>query len=232
MQFFKTEDKNTHKCFFSSLTHEQVMSLKLERIDRTYKKGEFIFNEGAFPKAIYVVYRGVVKVHKYGENGKEQITRLAKAGDLLGYRSLLNDDTYEASASAIEQTQLFKIPKDSFFELIKQNPDFSLKVIKLLSEDLKQSEKKLLDMVQKSVREKVAEALLLLNEKFGVDEVTKAINSKLTRKEIGDIAGVTTESTIRTMSEFNKENIIEIQGKSIIITDIEKLKSEAENKVA
>ena len=232
MQFFKTEDKNTHKCFFSNLTREQVMSLNLEKIDRTYKKGEFIFKEGAFPKAIYVVYRGVVKVHKYGENGKEQITRLAKAGDLLGYRSLLNQDTYGGSATAIEQTQLFKIPSDSFINLIKENPDFSLKVIQLLSEDLKLSEKKLLDMAQKSVREKVAEALLLLNEQFGADEITKAINSKLTRKEIGDIAGVTTESTIRTMSDFNKENIIQIQGKNIIITNFEKLKNEAENKVA
>ena len=232
MQFFKTEDKNTHKCFFSSLTKEQVMSLNLEKIDRTYKKGEFIFKEGAFPKAIYVVYRGVVKVHKYGENGKEQITRLAKAGDLLGYRSLLNQDTYGGSATVIEQTQLFKIPGSSFFNLIKQNPDFSLKVIQLLSEDLRLSEKKLLDMAQKSVREKIAETLLLLNEKFGLDEITKAINSKLTRKEIGDIAGVTTESTIRTMSDFNKENIIDIQGKSIIITNFEKLKREAENKVA
>lgn len=232
MQFFKTEDKNTHQCFFSSLTREQIVALNLEKIDRTYKKGEYIFQEGAFPKAIYVVYRGVVKVHKYGENGKEQITRLAKAGDLLGYRSLLNQDPYGASASVIENTQLFKIPADSFFSLIKENPDFSLKIIQLLSEDLRRSEKKLLDMAQKSVREKVAETLLLLNEKFGLDEITKAINSKLTRKEIGDIAGVTTESTIRTMSDFNKENIIDIQGKSIFITDFEKLKREAENKIA
>jgi CRP/FNR family transcriptional regulator len=232
MQFFKTEDKNTHQCFFSNLTKEQIMGLNLEQIDKTFKKGEFIFKEGAFPKALYVVYRGVVKVHKYGENGKEQITRLAKAGDLLGYRSLLSSDQYGASASAIEQTQLFKIPRESFFELIKSSPDFSLKIIQLLSEDLKRSEKKLLDMAQKSVREKVAETLLLLNEKFGLDDITKAINSKLTRKEIGDIAGVTTESTIRTMSDFNKEKIIQIQGKNIIINNFDQLKREAENKIA
>tara|TARA_B110000967_G_C18824277_1_gene530451 strand:- start:5 stop:691 length:687 start_codon:yes stop_codon:yes gene_type:complete len=227
MQEFKTNTPRTHFCMFSELSREQIASLRLQEIDNSYKKGEVLFSEGSYPKALYVVYKGIVKIHKYGVNGKEQITRLASAGDLIGYRSLLNNESYTASATAIEETKLFKIPSEAFFNLLKENPDFSMKVIQMLANDLRQSEKQVVNMAQKSVREKIAEALLLLSNKFGVNENTNALNSILTRKEIGDIAGVTTESAIRTISDFNKEEIIGIEGKRIFIKDLTKLEREA-----
>lgn len=227
MQEFKTNSPKTHFCMFSELSREQIASLRLQEIDNSYKKGEALFSEGSYPKALYVVYKGIVKIHKYGINGKEQITRLASAGDLIGYRSLLNNETYTASATAVEETKLFKIPSEAFFNLLKENPDFSMKVIQMLANDLRQSEKQVVNMAQKSVREKIAEALLLLSNKFGLNENTNALNSILTRKEIGDIAGVTTESAIRTISDFNKEEIIEIEGKRILIKDLTKLEREA-----
>ncbi|MEZ7901354.1 MAG: Crp/Fnr family transcriptional regulator [Flavobacteriales bacterium] len=227
MQEFKTNTPRTHFCMFSELSREQIASLRLQEIDNSYKKGEVLFSEGSYPKALYVVYKGIVKIHKYGINGKEQITRLASAGDLIGYRSLLNNESYTASATAIEETKLFKIPSEAFFNLLKENPDFSMKVIQMLANDLRQSEKQVVNMAQKSVREKIAEALLLLSNKFGVNENTNALNSILTRKEIGDIAGVTTESAIRTISDFNKEEIIGIEGKRILIKDLTKLEREA-----
>jgi CRP/FNR family transcriptional regulator len=227
MQEFKTNSPKTHFCMFSELSREQIASLKLQKIDNSYKKGEILFSEGGYPKALYVVYKGIVKIHKYGVNGKEQIIRLASAGDLIGYRSLLNNESYTASATAVEEANLFKIPSEAFFNLLKENPDFSMKVIQMLANDLRQSEKQVVNMAQKSVREKIAEALLLLSNKFGVDKNTNALNSILTRKEIGDIAGVTTESAIRTISDFNKEEIIEIEGKRILIKDVTKLEREA-----
>ncbi len=226
MQEFRTNNPKTHFCLFSELSREQIASLRLQEVDRVYKKGESLFEEGGYPKALYVVYKGIVKIHKYGTNGKEQITRLASAGDLIGYRSILNEEQYSASASAVEETCLFKIPSDAFITLIKENSDFALKVMKMLAEDLRNAEKQVIDMAQKSVREKVAEALILLSDKFGVNEHTAALNSILTRKEIGDIAGVTTESAIRTISDFNKEQIIEIEGKRILIKDVTKLQRE------
>lgn len=231
MRFLKTKNSNTHFCFFSSLTPLQIERLNLEEIDRTFKRNEIIFNEGSYPNFLYVVYKGVVKLHKYGDNGKEQIMRLAQPGDLLGYRALLSNDPYKATASAIEETKLFKIPKDTFFLLLKENHDVSLKLMKLLSHDLKLAEKKLIDMAQKSVREKIAETLLTLSDAFGLDD-QHTLLAKLTRKEIGDMAGVTTESTIRTISDFNKENIITLEGRKIIIQDINQLKRELKNKIA
>ena len=226
MQEFKTNSPKTHFCLFSELSREQIASLKLQEVDKIFKKGECLFQEGSYPKALYVVYKGIIKIHKYGVNGKEQITRLASAGDIIGYRSILNNESYSASATAVEETRLFKIPSEAFFNLLKENSDFSLKVLQMLAGDLRLAEKQIIDMAQKSVREKIAEALLLLSSKFGVNEHTYAINSVLTRKEIGDIAGVTTESAIRTISEFNKESIIEIDGKRILIRDVSKLENE------
>ncbi len=231
MQFLKSNNSSSHKCFFSGLTREQIVSLELEEIDTTYLRGDLIFREGTYPKSLFVVYRGAVKVHKYGDNGKEQITRLAQPGDLLGYRALLGNQPYKANATALQETKVFKIPGKSFINLLKTNADFSFKVMELLSDDLKHAEDKLLNMAQKSVREKIAETLVLLYEKFGLDE-SSAINSKLTRKEIGDIAGTTTESTIRTISDFNKENIVQINGKKLIVNDINLLKNELHNKIA
>ena len=225
MQELKSNNPKTHFCFFSELTREQISMLNLQEIDKLYKKGESIFKENGFPKALYVVYKGAIKVHKYGNNGKEQITRLAGAGDLLGYRSLLQQEPYSASATAIEDTRLFKIPSDSFFNLIKSNTDFAYKIIQLLSDDLKHSEKKLINMAQKSVREKIAETLILMSNRFGINEESSTIKSILSRKEIADIAGVTTESTIRTISDFNKEDIIKIEGKKIVIRDFSKLEN-------
>lgn len=226
MQEFRTNNPKTHFCLFSELSREQIASLKLQEVDKIFKKGECLFQEGGYPKALYVVYKGIIKIHKYGVNGKEQITRLASAGDIIGYRSILNNESYSASATAVEETRLFKIPSEAFFNLLKENSDFSLKVLQMLAGDLRLAEKQIIDMAQKSVREKIAEALLLLSSKFGVNEHTYAINSVLTRKEIGDIAGVTTESAIRTISEFNKESIIEIDGKRILIRDVSKLENE------
>ena len=132
MQEFKTNNPKTHFCLFSELSREQIASLRLQEIDNVYKKGEILFQEGSYPKALYVVYKGIVKIHKYGNNGKEQITRLASAGDLIGYRSWLNHERYTASATAVEETRLFKIPSEAFFGLLTANPDFSMKVIQML----------------------------------------------------------------------------------------------------
>jgi CRP-like cAMP-binding protein len=123
MQEFKSKNPKTHFCLFSELSREQIASLRLQEIEKIYKKGESLFNEDAYPKVLYVVFKGVVKIHKYGINGKEQITRLASAGDLIGYRSLLTGESYSASATAVEETRLFQIPSDAFLSLLKENPN-------------------------------------------------------------------------------------------------------------
>ena len=208
---------------FCKLNHDELGILSKNKAHTLYKKGQIIFYEGNQPHGLYCIYNGKVKVHKLGEEGKEQIVRFAKEGNILGYRALLSGDSYSATATAIEDTLICHISKTDFFDVLEQNQDLSLKTIQMLTNDLKQSEQKILNMAQKPVKERIAEALLMLKECFGLDETTSIINASLTRREIGDIAGATTETTIRILSEFNKEEIIKLEGKKIKINRLNDL---------
>jgi CRP/FNR family transcriptional regulator len=224
MQEFKSNSPKTHFCMFSELSREQIASLKLQKIDNSYKKGEVLFSEGSYPKALYVVYKGIVKIHKYGVNGKEQITRLASAGDLIGYRSLLNDESYSASATAIEETSLFKIPSEAFFNLLKANSDFSMKVIQMLANDLRQSEKQVVDMAQKSVRERLAVSLLMLKDIYiNEEKPTEVAEINLTREDLANIVGTATETIIRLLHDFKEEKLIQTNGRKIMVLDAQRL---------
>lgn len=208
---------------FCSLNLEQFNELEDKIRCLTFKKGQVIFNEGNQPYGVYCIKQGKVKISKIGEEGKEQIVRLAHDANLVGYRSVLNGTSYYATATALDETEVCYIPKQVIFNLIKENSSFTLSIIGLLSDDLKRAENKITNMAQKHVRERIAEAILLLKECYGLSEDGKTINSNLTRKEIANIAGTTTETSIRILSEFHKDNIIELSGKDIIITNEDKL---------
>ncbi len=119
---------------------------------------------------------GKIKIAQPGDEGKEQIVRLAKDGDILGYRALLIGDKYSCSATAIDETSTCFIPKDSFFNLIGKNANLSMEIMKLLSHDLKKAEHKITVLAQKPVREKMAEALLFLKETYGYENDNATIN--------------------------------------------------------
>ena len=158
-----------------------------------------------------------------GKDGKEQIIRFSKDGDILGYRSLLSNEPYHATATAMEDSYICTISKEKFLTVIEDNPKLSFKVIQLLSKDLKGAEQHLIDVAQKSVKERIAESLLLLQTTFGYLADNRTINIQMSRSEIADMAGTTTESTIRTLAQLNEKNIIELNGKNIVINDMKEL---------
>ena len=182
-----------------------------------------IFYEGNQPQGLYCIYSGKVKVHKLGDNGKEQIVRLAKTGNVVGYRALLHTDNYHATATALEKTLICFFPKAVYLDLLMRNSEFSMKTIKVLSSDLKIAEQMVTNMAQKHVRERIAEVLLLLKDFFGLEEDNITINTVLTREDIANMAGTTTETTIRVLSDFNKSKIIKLIGKKIKILNIGEL---------
>lgn len=217
------QNKLMGNSIFCCLSNDELETLSQGKRNMTFKKGQVIFSEGNQPHGIYCIYSGKVKIHKLGDEGKEQIVRLANSSDMIGYRSVLNSDKYFASATAIEDTEVCFIAKSQIIELIKTNPNFSLSLINLLSENLKKAEEKITNMAQKHVRERIAEAILLLYKAYGLKDDEQIINCSLTRKEIANIAGTTTETSIRILSEFHKDNIIELNGKDIKILDLKKL---------
>jgi len=231
MNYSKTQLPGCNNCehrlsgesLFCCLDVDELNELSSFKRSMTFKKGQVIFSEGNQPHGIYCIHKGKIKIHKLGEEGKDQIVRLARSTNLLGYRAIFSGDSYYASATALEKTELCFIPKIVIISLIKNNPNLVFNVMDLLSDDLKRAEEKITHMAQKQVRERIAEALLLLKEAYGLHEDKLTINSSLTRKEIANIAGTTTETSIRILSEFHKDGLIILDGKKIKIKDLQKL---------
>ncbi len=207
---------------FSDLKNNELQHFSEKKQSEIYKKGQVVFNEGEHANGIYCIHKGKVKVYKLGDEGREQIVRLVKGGDVLGYRALLSGETFNAYAEALEESIICFIPKSHLFDNMEQNPELSMRFMRLLCGDLKGAEERLVKLAQKKVRERVAEMLLILRSTFGNRE-DESINIELTREDLANIVGTATEPLIRLLSEFKKEGIVELNGKYIKILDPDRL---------
>ncbi|MDX5422483.1 MAG: Crp/Fnr family transcriptional regulator [Hymenobacteraceae bacterium] len=191
----------------------------------TFRKGQIIFHEGGKPSGLYCINSGKVKVAKMGSDGKEQIVRLAKPGDIIGYRALMADTNYSASAVALDDAVVCFVPKSQFLELISHNVAFSGGLMKLLSTALGDAEERMVQMAYKPVRERLAEALLLLRKTYQPADGTDNFTISISREDLASIVGTAKETTIRLLSEFKDEKLITTKGSSITILDADKLYS-------
>jgi CRP-like cAMP-binding protein len=205
---------------FSNVSEPHLCQLSESKNLITHKKGQILFYEGTKPLGIFCVSDGVVKVYKTASNGKEQIIRLAKKGDFLGYASLLGEESYSNSATIVEDANICFVPRESFLKILSDDTEFHRRVTKALCHDLGIMESKLTDATQKSIRERLAFTLLKLSETYGIDgNAGDKIDIILTREEIAGLVGTATETVIRLLSEFKKDELIEYQGKKIIVLD-------------
>jgi len=214
---------NIEDSIFCTLTPEQTEFISENKGSNFYKKGQAVFYEGNQSHGLFCIFKGKVKLSKLGENGKEQVIRFAKTGNILGYRSLFSNEPYQATATVLEDSYICHLSKEKYTSLMRDNPKLSWKTMQLLAKDLKSAEQHLINIAQKTVKERIAEALLLLQSTFGYTEDGESLSVTLTRSEIADIAGTTTETTIRTLAILGKENAIKLEGKRIIIPDLEAL---------
>lgn len=211
---------------FSELLHLEQVAFTDRKSCAMYKTGEEIFREGTYPAGLYCVFSGKIKVSKYGPEGREQIVRFATPGDVLGYRALLCAEPYSAGAIALADSQLCFIPRDLFGNTLQKNPALSLKFIQLLSHDLQVAETRMVELAQKTVRERLAETLLVLRNTFGTTG-DGSLDVTLSREEIANIVGTATESVIRLLSDFKKVGLIDLRGKRIAILNERRLADEA-----
>lgn len=202
---------------FCKAREEYVNAINEQKVCNTYKKGQMIFHEGSHPFGVYCINNGKVKLSHMGDDGKEQIVRLLKAGDVLGYRALLSGDRYGSSAVALEDTQVCFIPRELFVNALKNDTGLAFEIMKLLSDELHKAEIKLTHLAQKPVRERLAETLLFIKETYGFEEDGVTLNVRLSREEIANLVGTATESTIRLLSDFKKDGIVELDGRKIKI---------------
>lgn len=212
---------------FSGLEKEGLEKLTCEKSSQMVQRGGVIFHEGQRPSGLYCISQGKVKVYKIGDEGREQILRLDKPGHVLGYRALVSGEPYRASASAIEDSVICFIPAHVIKEALSKEPEVAMRMMRLFSRDLKNAENRLTDLTQKPVRERLAQTLLALHENYGITEEGN-LDVYLTRQEMANFMGTTTETVIRTISEFNKEGLIQLNGKRIALNNKSALESMAE----
>ncbi len=209
--------------FFNSVKSlEEFVKLSGARTNRTYKKKQVVYSEGSFPNGLFFIIKGKIKTYKANEDGKEFITGLFKEGDFIGYKALLEEDKYSESAAALEDSEVCLVAKEDFFALIYKNSEVSKKFIKMLSDNVVEKEKALLDLAYNSVRKRIAQALIELKKRYQKDDTSK-FSMSILREDLANIAGTSQETTIRTLGDFKEEKLIEISGGTITITNSDKL---------
>jgi CRP-like cAMP-binding protein len=196
----------------------KLEELSNDRKKREYSKKSEVFRKGDLPNYLFFVLEGKVKEYKSNEDGKELITGIYGKGEFFGYEALLENSEYRESATAIESTVLALIPKKDFFALLYSNRDVSNKFIEMLSNKVTEKEERLLHLAYNSVRQRTAEALLTLFEKYD-----KKPEIAISRDDLAHMVGTATESVIRVLSDFKEEQVIEIQSGKIKVTHPDKL---------
>lgn len=193
----------------------KLEGLSSDRKTREYAKKAEIFRKGDLPNYLYFVERGKVKTYKTNEDGKELIIGLHSEGDFFGYEALIDNSEYKLSAAAIEPTELALVPKKDFYNLLYANRDVANKFIEILSNRVEEKEESLLHLAYNSVRQRTAEALLTLWEKYG-----KQTEMNVSRDDLAHMVGTATESVIRVLSDFKDEKVIDIRsGKLVVLSE-------------
>ena len=210
-----------------TLTHDELEMFSNHKTSLLIKKGENLMTEGSAINGMYCIRDGKCKLTKLNTNGKEQIIKYVKGGDILGHRSILSDEPAGLNVTALEDMHVCFIPKGDILDTIKENSHFSLNLMKNISHQLNESNTSISQMAQKPVKDRLAETILKLEEIFGVDS-EGCIDIVLTREEIANTIGTATESAIRLLSNLKKDGVIDLIGKKIKILNNSTLKNLSE----
>jgi CRP-like cAMP-binding protein len=197
--------------------YAELKKLSDNRKIKHFKKRDTVYEEGDYPRYLYFIKSGKVKVFKTNEHGKEYIIDIYKDGDFMAYVDLIKDSAYNDSAAVLEDAEISLIPKEDFSALLHANRDVSSQLIKMLANNIAEKEEQLLQLAYNSVRKRVATAVLLLAEKEGNKEIN------VLRDDLASMVGTAKESVIRTLTEFKQDGYIDIIDGRITIRDKNKL---------
>lgn len=212
------------------LLNEEQRSLLIDNVSmKRFKKNEYIYYEDDIPEYLFCLAKGKVKIFKEGIGGRPQIVRMVKPEGFFGYRAGFAGDQYSTSASAFEAVTICQIPLPIIKRIIRENNDVAIYFIKQLANLLRHADEQTVNLTQKHIRGRLAEALLRLKEKYGMEEDKITLSISLSREDLANLSNMTTSNAIRTLSAFAAENLIAIDGKHIKILEEEKLHSISKN---
>lgn len=207
-----------------ALTKNELIRISGCKTSTKVKKGELIFKEGEALNGVYCVRDGICKLAKLSANGKDQIVKLVIKGDLLGQRSIIGEERTNLSATALNDMEVCFIPKNEIIKDLHNNSAFSMDMLQHMAHDLKEADNVIVNMAQKSVKQRLAETLIYIHSNFGTNK-EGMLSVVLSREDYANIVGTATESAIRILSQFKKEGIISMSGKQIKIEKLDILKS-------
>lgn len=217
--------EHTLACF-QNLSTEDLAYLNEKKTQIEYLKGETIFKQGAFAPHVLFVNQGLVKVYIQTGVNKQINIRLAKQSDFMAFSSVFGENTYHYSAVALTDSVICMIEKEAIKHLLLKNPEFGMQIT---SKNYK-NESRYLEIIKnisyKQMRGKLASALLYITSE---DFKNENILQHLTRQDIADFASITIESTVKFLKEFEKEGIVELDGKEILILKQEELELISKN---
>jgi CRP-like cAMP-binding protein/ActR/RegA family two-component response regulator len=201
---------------------EALMNLAKDREERTYRKKDYVYKEGEYPKQVFFLNKGKVKTFKSNHDGKELIMSLYKEGDFLGFLPMLQSTTYPETAVALEDCFISIIPQKDFFELLHNNVSVASSFLQSLAKELTAKEEQLIDLAYNSVRKRVADALMRLQNRYK-EEGQDIFTISILRDDLASMVGTAKETVIRTLSDFKDEGLVEIKGSKITIIEEKKL---------
>ncbi len=200
-----------------------LQELSKERRKKAFKKKETIFREGDYANYLYFIASGKVKCAKTDDYGKDLVTDIFNEGEFVGYMGLLEGEDHIETATALEDCVLSVIPRNDFLSLIQKNRDVATTFIRMLANNVKEKEERLLQLAYSPVRERVAYTLLNLHNQFNAQAETNQ-GIRFSREDLASIVGTATESLIRQLSDFKEEGFIKVQGREIVVVDPEGLR--------
>ncbi|MDP2722081.1 MAG: Crp/Fnr family transcriptional regulator [Bacteroidales bacterium] len=226
-----TEIESCNTCVYKKLLFDKLSDVEHKtindtRIEYLFNKGEVLRKEGQKIQSFMYLRKGLVKIYKTDKYGKDHILGISRPGEFINLLSVFSGTLYNYSVAALEETQVCEIKLSSMKSVIKTNHQFALRLLNKISKMSEEIIDIQFELNQKQVRGRVAYVLLLLADRiFNSHEYKMPI----TRREVGEMISMTTENTIRTLSEFRKDGIIEITGKSIHIRDYQRLVTVSRN---
>lgn len=202
--------------------HKEIMRKNARTI--ILKKKQVLYNQGSFPKGVYLLKQGKLKIYQQNYDGTKQILFIYREGELFGYRPILSNELHPVSAEALEECTVTVFDKNDFLEIIDKSAEFSKQLLKSLSHEFTVLTYRLNAYAQKSIRQRIALAILILNQKYIRDEQPE-VYSEITmiRTDLANYVGTTLETLIRNLKILRTKKIIVTYGKTIRILDYEKL---------
>lgn len=209
---------------FTELTENELETLNKDRLKLFFKKGDYIFLEGATPIGLYCLNHGKVKMIKQGKIEEEFIVGLHKPVDFLGFDNLMSNSPYTYTAIAIEEVSICVIKKENLFTVIDKVPDLGKKIISYLSQKIIEQNERMLVLTQTKMESRLAYTLIELINFYGLEKDGKTLAVALKRKELASLSSMNTANVIRILSAFNKQNIIKTKLRKIQILSFNSLK--------